>query len=99
MAEDIIELNGSGSSVGSIRVRLDIELPHDEAMQILQTVQGYKARLLKEQEAAARKADAERRKAEAEARKAAKTEAAKAKKAGAAKADKTAEPGAKSGAA
>lgn len=87
MSEEIVELNGSESPSGQIRVRLDLELPHDEAMQILETVHAYKDRKRKEDEAARRKAEAERKKAEAEARKAAKAEAAKAKKAGDAKTD------------
>lgn len=81
MSDDVIELNGSESQTGSIRMKLDIELPHDEAMAVLGIVQDYKAKQKKEAEAAARKAEQERKRAEAEARKAAKAEAAKAKKA------------------
>ena len=85
MSEDVVELIGSETPSGNIRVKLDIELPHEQAMQILSTVHDFKDRKRKEEEAARRKAEAERRKAEAEARKAAKAEAAKAKKGAAAK--------------
>jgi hypothetical protein len=85
MSEDIVELIGNETPAGHIRIRLDLELPHAQAMQILETVHAYKDKARKEEEAAARRAEAERRKAEAAARKAAKAEAAKAKKAVAAK--------------
>jgi hypothetical protein len=82
MSDEIIELNGTGSPVGRIRVRLDIELPHEQAMAILGIVHDHKEEARKAAEAEAKRQAAERRKAEAEARKAAKAEAAKAKKAG-----------------
>jgi hypothetical protein len=85
MSDEIIELIGTESPNGHIRVRLDLELPHDQAMQILQAVHDYKDNLKKEADAKQRRDEAERRKAETEARKAAKAEAAKAKKSGAAK--------------
>ncbi|HAE00298.1 MAG TPA: hypothetical protein DCL95_13490 [Rhodospirillaceae bacterium] len=85
MSDEIIELIGTDSPNGHIRIRIDLELPHDQAMQILQTVHDYKDQKQKEEAARMRRDEAERRKAEAEARKAAKTEAAKAKKSGTAK--------------
>ncbi|MDF1749781.1 MAG: hypothetical protein P1V34_13000 [Alphaproteobacteria bacterium] len=85
MSNEIIELIGTESPNGHIRVRLDLELPHEQAMQILQTVHDYKDHQLKEEAAKHRRDEAERRKAEAEARKAAKAEAEKAKKSGAGK--------------
>lgn len=87
MSEDVVELIGNETRGGQIRVRLDLELPHAQAMQILETVHAYKDKERKEREAEERRAEAERRKAEAAARKAAKAEAAKAKKAVAAKPD------------
>ena len=86
MSDDVIELIGNETPTGSIRLRLDLELPHEQALQILQTVHDVKERQKKEAEAARRREEAERRKAEAEAKKAAKAEAEKAKKAAAAKA-------------
>ncbi|WP_421877442.1 hypothetical protein [Pacificispira sp.] len=80
MSDEVIELIGTETPTGSIRVRLDLELPHEQAMQILATVHDYKDRKQKEEEAARRREEAERRKAEAAARKAAKAEAAKVKK-------------------
>ena len=76
----IVELNGSESPTGSIRVKLDIELPHEAAMGILAIVHDYKDKVLKAAKAEARRTEQERKRAEAEARKAAKAEAAKAKK-------------------
>lgn len=87
MSDETVELIGSESPNGRIRVQLDLELPHEQAMQILGIVHDYKAKKLKEEQAAKRREEAERRKAEAAARKAAKAEAAKAKKAGAKKAE------------
>lgn len=85
MSDEVIELIGTETATGSIRVRLDLELPHEQAMQILATVHDYKDRKLKEEEAARRREEAERRKAEAAARKAVKAEAAKVKKSAPAK--------------
>lgn len=86
MSDEVIELSGNESATGRIRVRLDIELPHEQAMLILNTVHDYKDRAKREAEAAQRREDAERRKAEAAARKAAKAEASKVRKPAAGKA-------------
>jgi len=94
MSEEIVELNGAESPTGRIRVKLDLELPHSEAMAVLAIVHDYKDKAKKQAEAERRRAEADRRKAEAAAKKAAKAEAAKAgRKASAAKPDaaKTAE--------
>lgn len=79
MSEELIELIGSDSANGRIRVRLDIELPHDRAMQILKTVHSHKDQLRKEAEKAAAKAAADAKKAAELAKKSAKAESAKAK--------------------
>ena len=68
MSDEIIELIGSDSPNGHIRIRIDLELPHDQAMQILQTVHDYKDQKQKEEAAKMRRDEAERRKAEAEGR-------------------------------
>ncbi len=84
MSEDteqgIVELNGSESPNGSIRVKLDIELPHQEAMGILTIIHDYREKKIKAAKAEERKREQERKRAEAAARKAAKAEATKAKK-------------------
>ena len=49
---EVIELNGSESPNGSIRVTLDIELPHAEAMGILTIVHEFKDKARKAKEAA-----------------------------------------------
>jgi FKBP-type peptidyl-prolyl cis-trans isomerase len=85
MSDDIVELSGNESANGRIRLKLDIDLPHDEAMAILGIVHDFKDTAKKQAEAERRRAEAERRKAAAAAKKAAKAEAAKAKKASAAK--------------
>lgn len=79
MSEELIELIGSESENGRMRVRLDIELPHDRAMQILKTVHAHKDQLRKEADRAAAKAAAEAKKAADLAKKSAKAESAKAK--------------------
>lgn len=79
-APSIVELVGSDSPNGKIRVKLDIELPHAEAMGILAIVHDHKEKLAKAAQAEERRRDQERKKAEAAARKAAKAEAAKARK-------------------
>ncbi len=89
MSNDLIEMIGNDSPAGHIRLRLDLELPHEQAMQILQIVQAFKDRRQKEIKARERQEKAEREKAEAAARKAAKSEAEKAKKTESAKTDGT----------
>ena len=87
MSTDLIEMIGNDSRTGHIRVRLDLELPHEHALQILQIVQAFKDRQQKETKIRLRQEKAEREKAEAAARKAAKVEAEKAKKSESAKTD------------
>ncbi|MBP5857375.1 hypothetical protein KAJ83_10175 [Marivibrio halodurans] len=87
MSDDIVELSGNESPPGQIRVKLDLELPHAEAMAVLGIVHDYKDKAKKQAEAERRRAEADRRKAEAAAKKAAQAEAAKAKKASTTKTD------------
>lgn len=79
---DVIQLDGSNSPSGSIRVTLDLELPHAEAMTILDVVHAYKEKQRKVAEAAERRRLAEERKAAAAAKKATRSEAQQAKKSG-----------------
>lgn len=90
MGEKTVELSGSGTPAGTMRVKLDLALPHPAAMAILKVVRDAEAQRRKEEEAAAKRAEAERKKAEEAARKAAKAEADKAAKAAKAEADKAA---------
>ena len=80
MTEKTIELSGSETPTGQIHVKLDMILPHKQAMSVLEIVRDHQLAEKRATEAAARKEEAERRKVEAAARKAAKTEAAKAKR-------------------
>lgn len=80
MSEKQVEFIGSETVTGRMRVKLDIELPHKDAMAILTVIRDHELAEQKAAEALKRKEEAEARKAEAAARKAAKTEAAKAKR-------------------
>ncbi len=80
MTDKTIELSGSNTPGGQIHVKLDMVLPHKQAMAVLEIVREHQLAEQKADEAAAKREEAERRKAEAAARKAAKTEAAKAKR-------------------
>lgn len=81
MAENKVELIGSASPTGRIRVSLEMEMPHSAAMALLKIVRDVEAERVKQEEAARRREEARIAKAEEAARKAAAAEAAKAAKA------------------
>lgn len=81
MTEKIIALIGTESPTGRIRLRLDMDLPHNAAMAILKIVHDVEADRHKAEEAARKRAEAQRAKLEEAERKAAAQESARAAKA------------------
>lgn len=80
MSEKTIELSGSDTQTGQLHVKLDMVLPHKQAMAVLEIVREHQFAEKRAAELEAKRAEAELRKAEAAARKAAKAEAVKAKR-------------------